>query len=437
MRRIPIEPVLLLLVLGAFAAPAGAAGASAGEMERLRAAIFAVPPGQLVQVGEEVTASYRSPLVTEASLAAAAASASASTPGKSRPRHITSFFRVGGDPVRVWQQEIHAPDASYIAPHFSHFNLPGKSYLVVRAPDSSRSWSYSGTGKGELGTSGGFWGIHILGDTAVLELWADSPLAEGAVEVDRYARGYPPATGEEATAESLCGSDNSNWAKCYQTSEPTIYQRSRAVGRLLINGLSACTGWLVGDEGHLMTNAHCVTNPIDALNTDYELMAEGATCSTSCASWAACPGNVVASGALLIKTNALFDYTLVKLPINPVGTYGFLQMRTTPPAIDERIYIPGHPQAWGKRIAVFSNHPSDASGKCEIFSNNEFSCLGIGPDIGYFCDTQGGSSGSPVLAYADHAVVALHHCGGCPNTGVPITDVVTDLGILLPRNSTR
>lgn len=435
MSRIPLKLVLLFLVLGATAAPVAAADAVA-EMERLRAAIFSDPAGQLVQVGEEVRASYRSPVVTEASLAAAAAS-TASAPGKTRPRQITSFFRIGGDPVRVWQQEIHASGASYIAPYFSYFNLPGKSYLVVRAPDNSRSWSYRGTGKGELGTSGGFWGIHIVGDTAVLELWADSPLTEGAIEVDRFAQGYPMESGWEATPESLCGSDNSNWAKCYQASEPAIYQRSRAVARLLINGLSACTGWLVGDEEHLMTNAHCITNPIDALNTDYELMAEGATCTTSCASWAACPGNVVASGALLIKTNALFDYTLVKLPVNPVGTYGFLQMRATPPAIDERIYIPGHPQAWGKRIAVVSNHPSDASGKCEIFSRNEASCLGIGPDIGYFCDTQGGSSGSPVLAYADHAVVALHHCGGCPNTGVPVTDVITDLGLFLPRNSIR
>ncbi len=406
----------LALSLLLIAATAAAAGAQApAETAALQAAIFGPRCGQLVQVGDEVPASYRSPAVTEADIAAG--------------------FATVPEPVLVWTEEIWARGASYIAPHFSYLNLPGKSRLVVRAPDGSRSWSYGGTGKGGRGTSGGFWGIHIAGDTAVLELWADSVMPDGAVEVDRFAQGYPSGSG--VGAESLCGPDDGQWAKCYQISEPTIYQRSRAVARLLMNGILACTGWLVGSAGHLITNAHCITDPVTALNTDYEFMAEGATCATNCAGWFACPGTVVANSALLIKTNALFDYTLVQLPTNPTGTYGYLQMRTTPPAFDERIYIPGHPAAWGKRLAVASTHPSDASGKCEVFSRNEGSCLGLGPDIGYFCDTQGGSSGSPVIAYSDHAVVSLHHCGGCPNTGVPITDVITDLGLLLPPNSTR
>ena len=39
-------------------------------------------------------------------------------------------------------------------------------------------------------------------------------------------------------------------------------------------------------------------------------------------------------------------------------------------------------------------------------------------DISYFCDTDGGSSGSPVISATTHKVVALHHFGGCPNSGV-------------------
>jgi subtilisin-like proprotein convertase family protein len=48
------------------------------------------------------------------------------------------------------------------------------------------------------------------------------------------------------------------------------------------------------------------------------------------------------------------------------------------------------------------------------------------------CDTQSGSSGSPVVAYSDHRVVTLHHCSGCENTGVLIQDVIADLGANLP-----
>jgi V8-like Glu-specific endopeptidase len=39
-------------------------------------------------------------------------------------------------------------------------------------------------------------------------------------------------------------------------------------------------------------------------------------------------------------------------------------------------------------------------------------------DVSYYCDTAGGSSGSPVLSRVTNRVVALHHFGGCPNSGV-------------------
>jgi hypothetical protein len=39
-------------------------------------------------------------------------------------------------------------------------------------------------------------------------------------------------------------------------------------------------------------------------------------------------------------------------------------------------------------------------------------------DVSYYCDTAGGSSGSPVLSRKTGKVVALHHFGGCPNSGV-------------------
>ena len=135
-------------------------------------------------------------------------------------------------------------------------------------------------------------------------------------------------------------------------------------------------------------------------------MAEGATCGTSCASWGACPGTVVATGATLVKTDAPRDYTLLQLPTNPTATYGFLQLRSTGAVVDERIYVPQHPAAYGKKIAVNSTAAADASGYAEVYSLNEPACQSGGPsDVGYYADTQGGSSGSPVLGYADAVVV--------------------------------
>jgi V8-like Glu-specific endopeptidase len=237
----------------------------------------------------------------------------------------------------------------------------------------------------------------------------------------------------ESDEKALCGADDSEWAQCLQSSEPTVYDKSRAVARLMIGGTSACTGWLVGSEGHLMTNEHCISTASAAANTDYEFMAEG-SCSTECKSWGGCPGTVVASSGTLIQVDATLDYSLILLPNNPSTTYGYLQMRNAGAALGERIYIPQHAQAWGKRIAIKAGN-NDAV----VTSVTETPCSGgSGKDVGYMADTQGGSSGSPVLGYADHAVVALHHSANCPNRGVPIESVLEDLnaGGNLPADAT-
>lgn len=335
----------------------------------------------------------------------------------------------------VWRQEIKHPGASYIAPHFKHFNLPNGAAAVVRSPDNLRLWTYTGQGKPRSGDRQGFWGIHIPGDTALIEVYSRNPVGKGAVQIDGYAHGFSkqemggPVLGEP---EAICGTDDSKRAQCYLGTD--FYDKGRAVARLLINGSSACTGWLVGSEGHLMTNNHCIANASEASNTDYEFMAEG-SCNQNCESWFACPGTVEASGGAFVQTDSALDYTLVKLPNNVSGTYGYLQMRTTGAVLDERIYIPQHAAAWGKRIAVESTASGDG-GFCRANSLNQTPCSGGPGDTGYMCDTRGGSSGSPVIAFNDNAVVSLHHCANCPNRGVPIEAVIADLGGNVPTDGT-
>ena len=264
--------------------------------------------------------------------------------------------------------------------------------------------------------------------------------------MDSVAHGFPTSWGVdgEPGTRSVCGADDSREAKCYQSSDPALYNESRAVARLLINGSSLCTGWLVGSEGHLMTNNHCIDSSSDALNTNYEFDAEGASCATNCASSLGCPGTVEATSATFVQTDGPLDFTLVQLPTNVTGTYGFMQLRGSGAVLGERIYIPQHPSGWGKRLGVESSHPQNPSGFCEVDNLSEPGCSGSTPDVGYYCDTRGGSSGSPVLATSDNCVVALHHCrgnaactstGGDDNRGVPIGAIISDLGGNLPANA--
>lgn len=349
----------------------------------------------------------------------------------------------GGGGV-VWERTFYWPEAGYVAVHFSGFDLAPGDYVEVSSPDGKFSYRYQAQGKvvrGGAATLSEFWATHIPEDTACVKLYSRNPKGGWGFEIDYWARGYEADVinaafvemGGDFGLESICGTDDKEWAPCYLGT--TMYDKARAVCRLFIGGTSACTGWLLGDEGHVMTNNHCIGSQSDADNTDFEFMAEGATCQTDCTGWGACPGTVEASSATLVKNDYDLDYTLTLLPTNVTSTYGYLQFRATLPIIDERMYIPQHPGAYGKQLAVYSTDSHDQSGYAEVYSTDETPCIGGPGDIGYFADTAGGSSGSPVLAYGDHLVIALHHCAACPNRGVPIPPIITHLGTDIPNNA--
>ncbi len=344
----------------------------------------------------------------------------------------------------VVEKVFHWPNAGYIALHFTNFDLAPGDVLLVSSPDGRFSYAYKDKGKEVRGGGAvlsAFWATHIPGDTAIVRLYGKNPKGGWGFAIDKWVRGFEPEILDEAFGqlegdvelESVCGTDDKEWAPCY--SGTAMYEKARAVARLLINGNSACTGFLLGSEGHVMTNYHCIGSQSDADNTDFEFMAEGATCSTDCTGWLACPGVVEASSGSLEGSDYDLDYALVLLPSNVVSTYGYLQFRSSLPVIDERIYIPQYPGAYGKQLAVYSTDSHDESGYCEIYSTDETPCIGGPGDIGYFADTAGGSSGSPVLAYEDHLIVALHHCAACPNRGLPIPSIIADLGSALPDDA--
>ncbi len=126
------------------------------------------------------------------------------------------------------------------------------------------------------------------------------------------------------------------------------------------------------------------------------------------------------------------------------ATYGYMKLRQQGAVLDERLYIVQHPAGWGKRLAMESSYdapPDNIDGLAHVASLTETACTGATSydDVGYWADTQGGSSGSPVLGYSDNKVIALHHCRGSsycstgnpdnddPNRGVPIQEVIADL----------
>ncbi|MCH7814727.1 MAG: trypsin-like peptidase domain-containing protein, partial [Planctomycetes bacterium] len=331
-----------------------------------------------------------------------------------------------GEPVLRWRYELTHPGATYIAIHFTDFDLGPGDYLRVADPWGEQEYFMQGRGKMEAGT---FWAQHIKGETAVLELVTVSREGGLGFGIDEYVAGFvdlaPP--GDEHQERAICPPDDKENAICYELSHPVEYDRGRAVARLLINGSGLCTGWLASAQDHLVTNEHCIGSASSALNTDYEFMAEATTCASG--NCQLCYPGVVFSGATLIRLSANLDYALVQINSgNPAATFGFLEIDDRAAIPGEQIYIPQHPGGRAKEFAIFSTHPSDVGGVARVNSITAPACNGTGFfDVGYFADTEGGSSGSPVIASSSNRVIALHHCANCPNRGVPIHLVCAEI----------
>ena len=349
-----------------------------------------------------------------------------------------------GGKGEVWKQEFYSPNAGYVAVHFVDFNLAPGDYVEVSSPDGKYSYRYITKGKfvkGGTEQSGVFWATHILGDKAIVKLFSRNKAGGWGIKIDKWAHGYKTKHIKELIkdldeAVGNNGKDSfkeGQWAQCYKGTE--LYDKSRAVSRLLINGIFACTGWLLGSEGHLLTTNQCIENQSEADNTDYEFMAEGASCEKVCSNWGACASIVEADSGKLVKTNPVLDYSLILLPVNLVSRYGYLQMRDVPPAPEEYLCITRYPGAKEKQLVL---NISIDSGYRIVPDPYEmpYLCGSSDTDKNVYTDyTEAGSPGSPVLGCKDKLVVALHHCADKSYEGASVLPIIADLGPLLPANA--
>jgi PKD repeat protein len=326
--------------------------------------------------------------------------------------------------------EIRTPDAAFIKVHFDHFSLPDGLVLEVSNPDGSEVYRYSKqhrdalTVAKELGQNGdtSFSAMSISGPVAVIRLTGVALEPWGkqhGVTVTRYLEGFPEAMLPELQQQglldkaigptSICGTDNKQAVACYAASEPAAVDRSRPVARLVMGGGGLCTAWRVGSGNHLFTNNHCVASTADVGGSEVWFNYQKSTCGGSDAAVTKVPGDT------LLRTDTTLDYSLftVKNFAN-VASFGYLGLDVRRPAQNELIYISGHPGGRQKELSIVSDQ--DGGGHCRInapVTNGS----GTNTDSGYTCDTEGGSSGSPVIARSTNKAIALHHLGGCNNTG--------------------
>ena len=324
------------------------------------------------------------------------------------------------------------PGASYISVHFANFDLPLNCAMEINDGTGGQSSIMTGRGRQQLGT---FWGQHVEGELMQLQLLCKDKKKEPEYWIDDYAAGYPLEDRRRLLRKNdffppreltICASDDKKNAACYKQSQPEIYNQARAVARLIIGELG-CTGWLVGNGNMLLTNHHCIGSTSVAQQTDYQFMAESVTCHLEDLS----DEMTVFQASSLLKASEEKEYALIQLIGDPVSTYGYFEIENRLPEYGEIIFIPQHANVRDKELAI--SDTSELGGLCRIKNNQDAGSCNRGNnavfDVSYTCDTEGGSSGSPVVSVETGKVIALHHCGGgCNgNHGVPMVDFFDEI----------
>ena len=264
---------------------------------------------------------------------------------------ITPTITMGGNRKEYM---LHHKDASYLSVHIQKMYI--NPFCRLRIYDTLGNEKDLISGQKRRGLQS-FWANHVPGDTMyiVLDCYEnDRGQSHYAsfFEIDQYVAGYTNDqllsqeddtrklqaihTTDSITSDfesqmnrdlTLCNGDDSKNAVCYAksvtTGFETEYTSSKAVARLVIGGARACTGWLVGNLNMLITNQHCIKTEEDALNTDFEFLAETTSCDDTSGNCPLCgPQGKVYKATSLLYVDQPHDLALIQLDGNPSEVYG-------------------------------------------------------------------------------------------------------------------
>lgn len=309
----------------------------------------------------------------------------------------TSTAVIAQDGARSWlSAPISFEDSSFIRIHFTGIRLEGAGAGTVRVLGSNSDvlakWTFS-----EFAARG--------------ERWTQL-LPEGHAVVQAVREDDQPVrlqfTIKEAARESRGGTVLSRQDRFHirdkdiaaYASNAAIMGVARSVAKLNFpdgDKLATCTGFMVTSD-LLLTNHHCVSTIDICFGTvavfGYQRDVSGHVTPTKQYDCLA-----------VIKTSREHDYSLLRIDGSPgaPSEWGALQFNASAALADgQALYIVQHPAGEPKRIAL---------DECSVSTLNASGALDtLQSDFGHKCDTESGSSGSPVFDLSDR-VVGLHHLG--------------------------
>lgn len=293
-----------------------------------------------------------------------------------------------------WAATVFAPTATdflririYVRGHVAD---TGWQFIVLDSANNIRDRVISTDFQGELDRRFA-WTTRIPGRTASVQLIAGPNVEISGVEVgvDQYIYQF-----QTPTVQNFVGGrdDREDLVLAYgKTSD--FYHWGRPVAELTFVSKDTqketnCSAFLV-NKTILVTNAHCVSEPWQTRTATATLGYE--TKSTDEQDFQI---------AKIIVTDRDLDYTLLRIDGN-ADSWGFVEFgRALHP--HQKLILIQQPNGGPKKIAVR---------KCEIESLSAPGITDKRTDFFHLCDTEGGSSGSPVMDSDTGLVVGLHQGG--------------------------
>ncbi|MGH9722485.1 MAG: trypsin-like peptidase domain-containing protein [Bryobacteraceae bacterium] len=203
---------------------------------------------------------------------------------------------------------------------------------------------------------------------------------------------------------------------------------ARSVGMFIEasgSNLSSCSAALIGPD-LILTAGHCVASgseiPSGSFTLDYQTdcfrnRPAGYNPKFHKLKRIVKTGFAVAGVGAGVSTGSGLDYAVVQFEAPP-GGLGVppLPMRASLPALGEELFVIHHPRGVTKKV---SRKPTDPT--CQMLSVN-------GSVISYACDSDNGSSGSPVIDLAGRIVAVNDWApGSCNNQGQATAAILPDL----------
>jgi S1-C subfamily serine protease len=315
----------------------------------------------------------------------------------------------------AWTREIERDGRAFLRVRFEEIAQAGEGAFSVVLRDANFNVVRSYPRDAFLARPA-FWSEVVPGDTIVVEVPGPAPvdlsfrIAEVAVQAEMAA--------------PLSQVGENNLKEIYEIEDPLVRKVASGVAKLTLvkNGrIKSCTGWLVADD-LLLTNEHCIANQ--------------AECETAVAMFGYQRKDATqfeAGEQFACKTHEAGqharDFALLRLDGSPGASERWQVLRPCDRALvgGEKLAIVQHPGGLPKMAVVE---------ECAVKAPSVKGRTGVDEetDFSHVCDTQRGSSGSPVLDDKQE-VVGLHHLGfgtspfADVNRAVKLNEILPLIGI--------